>query len=237
MRNNEGIHREMNAVAFYSNTGQSKRIAEYFSVQLGYPLVDIVGNECFHYENLVLVFPVYCQNVPAAVRNFLNRSESENLIVIATYGRMCPGNVIYEIQKNYRKNIVAAAYLPTKHTYVENDKEFFDFDKLKPIIEKLAEPKPIELPKLYKNPLADLFPNVRGRLGVRIINSSSCIGCGICTDSCSSGAMNSGVTNKNCIRCLKCVRACPRNALRAKIRLPLRIYLKKKKTERVIIYV
>ena len=54
----------MNAVVYYSNTGQSKAIAEYFAHQLSFPLADVeqLSNVC--YENLVLVFPVHCQNVP-----------------------------------------------------------------------------------------------------------------------------------------------------------------------------
>ena len=92
----------MKAVAFYSNTGQSRRLAEYFSDKLGYRIFDIERAEVFGFEDLVLVFPVHCQNLPDAVRSFLKRAEVKNLTVIATYGKMCPGNVLYEIQKNYK---------------------------------------------------------------------------------------------------------------------------------------
>lgn len=227
----------MNAVAFYSSTGQSRRVAEFFSEQLGYPLIDVESTKVFQFEDLVLVFPVYCQNIPKRVCAFLNRAEVVNLTVVATYGKMCHGNVLYEIQNKYKKNIVAAAYVPTKHTYLQNDEEFRDFEKLAPVVKKVAVPETIELPKTYKNIFADLFPDMRGRAGVKILKSPSCIGCGICTEKCSFGAIDSGKTNKNCIRCLKCVSVCPRNALKVKIRMPLRIYLGKKKSDKVIIYV
>ena len=37
----ERVHKAMNAVVFYSNTGQSKAIAAYLANQLGYPLADM----------------------------------------------------------------------------------------------------------------------------------------------------------------------------------------------------
>ena len=194
----------MNAVVFYSNTGQSRAIATYFANQLGYPLADIETKCAEHYRNLVLVFPVHCQNIPDIVKSFLKNVSVENLTAIATYGKMCCGNVLYEIQKNYQKNIIAGAYIPTKHSYIDND---------------------------------DVFPKLRSRLGLTIQRSADCGGCNLCAERCSFGAIQSGITNRKCIRCLKCVEACPRQALKIKLGLPLKLYLRKKKTNELIIYV
>lgn len=226
----------MNAVVFYSNTGQSKAIAAYFAKQLGYPLADMETTCAEHYRNLVLVFPVHCQNIPDIVKSFLKNVSVENLTVIATYGKMCCGNVLYEIQKNYQKNIVAGAYIPTKHSYIDNDDAFCDLDELKPIVEKVKEPSYIQLPRLYKNPLADVFPKLRSKLGLTIQKNADCSGCNLCAERCSFGAIKSGKTNSNCIRCLRCVEACPHQALKIKLGLPLKVYLRKKKTQEVIIY-
>ena len=227
----------MNAVVFYSNTGQSKAIAAYFAKQLGYPLADMETTCAEYYQNLVLVFPVHCQNIPDIVKSFLKNISVENLTVVATYGKMCCGNVLYEIQKNYQKNIVAGAYIPTKHSYIDNDDAFCDLDELKPIVEKVKEPSYIQLPRLYKNPLADIFPKLRSRIGLAIQKSENCNGCNLCAERCSFGAIKSGTTNRKCIRCLKCVESCPRQALKIKLGLPLKLYLRKKKTNKVIIYI
>ena len=227
----------MNAVVFYSNTGQSKVIATYFANQLGYPLADVETKCAEYYQNLVLVFPVHCQNIPDIVKSFLKNISVENLTVVATYGKMCCGNALYEIQKNYQKNIVAGAYIPTKHSYIDNDDVFCDLDKLKPLVEKVKEPSYIQLPKLYKNPLADVFPKLRSRLGLTIQRSADCGRCNLCAKRCSFGAIQSGITNRKCIRCLKCVEACPHKALKIKLGLPLKLYLRKKKTNKVIIYI
>ena len=226
----------MNAVVFYSNTGQSKAIAAYLASQLGYPLADVETKCALHYQNLVLVFPVHCQNIPDVVKTFLKNASVDNLAVVATYGKMCCGNVLYEIQRSYQKNIVAGAYIPTKHSYINDDDVFGDFDKLKLIVEKVKEPSYIHLPRLYKNPLADIFPKLRSRLGLTIQKNADCNGCNLCTERCSFGAIKAGKTNRKCIRCLKCVESCPHKALKIKLGLPLKLYLCKKKTQEVIIY-
>ena len=227
----------MNAVVFYSNTGQSKAIATYFANQLGYSLTDMETKCAEHYQNLVLVFPVHCQNIPDAVRAFLKKVSVDNLTAVATYGKMCCGNVLYEIQKDYQKNIVAGAYIPTKHSYIDNDDVFCDFDKLKHIVEKVKEPSYIQIPKLYTNPLANVFPKLRSRLGLTIEKSADCSGCNLCAKRCFFGAINSGIINRKCIRCLRCVESCPHQALKIKLGMPLKLYLRKKKSNKIIIYV
>lgn len=227
----------MNGVVYYSNTGQSKSVAAYLADRLGYPLADMERDCRDCYENLVLVFPVHCQNIPDLVKDFLKKVTVLNLTVIAAYGKMWGGNVLHEIQQNYRKNIVAAAYIPTRHAYLDRDEPFRDFDRLMPIIEKVQNPSPISLPKVFKNPLADIAPKLRSRLGLRITKTEDCCGCNLCGEHCSFGAIKRGTTNGKCIRCLRCVKLCPRQALKVSLGLPLRLYLRKKKTNRIIIYV
>lgn len=227
----------MNAVVFYSNTGHSKAIAAYLANQLEYPLTDMETTCAKQYQNLVLVFPVHCQNIPDVVKTFLKNASVDNLTLVAAYGKMCCGNVLYDIQKNYQKNIVAGAYIPTKHSYIDNDNVFCDFDQLKPLVEKIKAPSCIQLPKLYKNPLADLFPKQRSQLGLTIQRNADCNGCNLCTERCSFGAIKTGETNRKCIRCLRCVASCPRQALKIQVGLPLKLYLRKKKSNKVILYV
>ena len=229
----------MNAVVFYSNTSQSRGIAEYFAEKTGYALADIEADCSNGYKNLVLVFPVHCQNIPDRVKAFLKEVTVENLTVIATYGKVCGGNVLFEIQNKYHKNIVAGAYVPTKHSYIDGDTAFCDFQRLDPIFEKIQNPSVIKLPKLYKNPFADLFPTVRSRLGLKIRNTAGCNGCNFCAKACPLGAIEYGKTNKKCIRCLRCVGKCPKQALSVKLGPPLKLYLKKShnKNKKLIIYI
>lgn len=227
----------MNAVVYYSNTSQSKSVAEYLAKELNYPLLDIEKVVLSKYINLVLVFPVHCQNIPMRVKTFLKTVEVDNLTAIATYGKMCYGNVLNEIQDRYHKNIVAGAYIPTKHAYIDDDKAFENFGELKPIVDKVLAPFSVNIPASYKNIFADILTNLRSRLGVRINRNNSCNECGQCTENCSLCAIENGKINNKCIRCLKCVALCPQKALSVKMSQPLRIYLRKKKKEKLIIYV
>lgn len=227
----------MNSVVCYSNTGQSRAVAEFLANKLNFTYKDIEAVTSEKYENLVLVFPVHCQNIPDMVKKFLEKISVEKLTIIATYGKMCPGNVLYEIQHKYHKNIVAAAYVPTKHSYIEDDVVFNDFEKLQPIIDKIQTPSLIELPRKYKNPFANFFPKLRSIVGLKIIKTAKCNNCNKCGKNCSLGAIENGVTNRNCIRCLKCVEACPYKALRIKKTLGLKIYLSKKKMDEIMLFI
>ena len=228
----------MNAVIYYSNTGQSRSVAKYLATQLNYPAVDMETCKEVRFESLVLVFPVYCQNIPDAVCAFLKRITVDYLTPVATYGKMCYGNVLYEIQRKYhQESIVAGAYIPTKHTYLADDTPFSDFHLLTPLVDKVKHPVPIRLPRTRKNPLADLLPILRSRLGVNLYKTKACNSCGLCEARCPQNAIRAGVTNKNCIRCLRCERECPKGALRARISPPLRLYLRKRRVTETVVYV
>ena len=228
----------MNAVVYYSNTGRSRAVAEHLAERLDYLAVDMETCKEIRFESLVLVFPVYCQNVPDTVRRFLERITADYLTPVATYGKMCCGNVLWEIQRTYTRNTVAAgAYVPTKHTYLDDDTPFSDFHLLAPLIDKVKNPAPIEFPAIYKNPFADLLPALRSRLGVSLRRTDACDGCGQCTARCPQRAIMAGVTNRKCIRCLRCVTECPKRALRVRVRFPLRLYLRKKKMTETVVYV
>ena len=225
----------MNAAVYYSNTDECKRIAAYFAERLNYEAVDIADAGC-KYDRAVLVFPVHCQNVPQAVTHFLKRLTVGNLTVIAVYGKMCHGNVLYEIQRKFRHNIIAAAYVPAKHTYIDEPR-FSDFDRLDPVIDKATKQGTVKIPKSYKNPFANVFKRLRSRMGVKIIKNSDCDNCGVCQKNCPRNAIVNGKTNRNCIRCLRCVACCPKKALTFKTTPAMSAYLKKKKQDDLIVYI
>ena len=226
----------MNAIVYYSNTNQSKRIAQYLADKSGYSLCDVYDLKEYSFDNLALVFPVYSQSLPYAVKTFLSKIQTQNLTLVATYGRMCHGNALHEAQKKYKHNIVAAAYIPTKHSYLQ-ESEFDDFKSLDCIVEKMLAPSTIAIPRSYRNIFSYLFKDKRSRIGVKIYKTQNCNGCDICSQICKNNAIDKGVTNKNCIRCLKCVNACKSGALKYKLRYPMRLYLKKKKKDELVVYI
>lgn len=225
----------MNAVLYYSNSGESKRIAEYLADKTGFALIDINAADSLQYERALLVFPVYCQNVPQAVKEFLRKLKTEYLALIATYGRASYGNVLNEVQREHRHRIIAAAYLPTKHSYVDEER-FDEFDRLAPFIEKLDGDGEITIPRSRKNPFASFAPEWRSRLGVKIVKNARCTDCGTCNGICPQNAIKYGKPNGKCIRCGKCVVSCPQGALTLKTSRPMRAYLNKRKRDELVIY-
>lgn len=226
----------MNCILYYSATGQSERIAKYIAEKTGFEAADILTLKNKEFENAVIVFPVHCQNIPAPVKKLLEKISVKNLTVIATFGRISHGNVLYEIQKKYSRNIVAAAYIPTRHSYL-SDREFNRFEELNALSDKILSPSPVVIPKSFKNPLSNILKAWRSRLGVKIYRDKNCDNCGICEGVCPFGAIKNGKPNRKCIRCLACVAHCPKNALHSANRLPMRLYLKKKKTDKIEIFI
>lgn len=226
----------MNLVIYYSATGQSERIAKYIAKKTEFEAADILTLKNKEFENAVIVFPVHCQNIPAPVKKLLEKISVKNLTVIATFGRIFHGNVLYEIQKRYDHNIVAAAYIPTRHSYL-SDREFNRFEELNALSDKILSPSPVVIPKSFKNPLSNILKGWRSRLGVKIYRDKNCDGCGTCEGVCPFGAIKNGKPNRKCIRCLACVAHCPKNALHSANRLPMRLYLKKKKTDNIEIFI
>lgn len=236
MSNNETISRNINAALYYSNAGESKRLAEYCAKTVGYTLCDLTKTRQYRYRNVIVVFPVYCQSVPCDVADFLSRLDADNVILIAAYGKMSYGNVLYEIKQKYKQNIVAAAYVPTKHAYVDEPR-FDGFEQLAPLFDKLQSPTAAIIPKSSKNPFAGFAPAWRSRRGVKIVcDASKCNDCGTCKDNCPLQAIERGKTNCKCVRCMRCVNVCPQGALNFKLSYVMRRYLRKPRTADVVIY-
>ena len=234
MRNNEGIFKEMNAVIYFSCSGQSKTVAEDLAARLGCNLYETRNTNGKIFDSVAVVFPVHCQSYPVPLRNFFKSLDAKRVTIIATYGRANCGNALYEAAKLIKGEIIAGAYLPAKHTYCEAGETVSVPEE---IIRKMNAPSPVRIPKLRKTPFAGLLPSARSRLIIKIKKTKKCVNCGICAGQCPMGAIKNGKTSSKCIRCLKCVSNCPQGALVVKKSFILRQYLSKPRFEKTLIYV
>jgi ferredoxin len=178
---------------------------------------------------------VYCQNIPKPVKRFLKGLEAKYIALVATYGKISYGNVLYEAQKLLHGQVIAGAYIPMGHTFLDGDCRF-DATQLLPIVQRIKAPRQVAIPKTAKNPLANIFPGLRSRIGVTIKKGDNCLSCGLCERICPVGAIRNGRIHSQCIRCLHCVTSCPQKALQYKNSRVLDAYLNSYCKEEYVLY-
>ena len=217
----------MKRVFYFSGSGHSRAVAQYLAALLEYRAADIcaAGLRVDPEDTAAVVFPVYCENIPEPVINFMRELPPCRAALIATYGRVSYGNVLYEAQQLFRGTVIAGAYIPTGHTFLNGDISFTR-EPLDRIAQRMKDPKAITLPRTPKNPLSDLSPALRSRIGTRITKNSRCDGCGLCEANCPMKAIQGGRITAQCIRCLRCVTSCPQKALEYRNISLLDLYLR-----------
>lgn len=220
----------MTDVRFFTGSGHSEAIARACAGAMGEAALPM-GEPLRENAVLLLVFPVYCERVPPPVSAFLRTCGAERAAFVACYGGMSYGRALYDAKALFRGTVVASAYVPTGHAYT---KDGFSFDEaaLAPLIKKVRSGKssPAVIPK-GKRHLLSGAPALRSRLGVKLVRSSRCSGCGVCERACPMHAMRAGKPNGRCIRCLRCVRVCPKGALSFRLSPLLKAYLRRRRTE------
>lgn len=231
-------------IIYFSGHGESKNIASYVNQLTNYPIYDftscIVRKEFDYSEEfdlIIFVFPVYSEAIPKVLMDVLLKLKTRYLILLATYGKMETGNVIYEIAKRTHHHLVGAMYVPCKHTYL-NEERFNNFQQLDVILEMVNNTKELELTNLKrkKHLFADFFRNFRTRKNVSIQINNKCVNCKICEKNCPVEAIKEKKINKACLRCLKCYYNCPHQAIDIKYSLFLKKYLADKKDINLYIY-
>ena len=63
----------MNRLFYFSGSGKSKRFAEFLGKELKIEPEDLTKTKNFSADTSVIVFPVYCQNIPDPVVTFIEK--------------------------------------------------------------------------------------------------------------------------------------------------------------------
>ena len=228
----------MDKVFYFSGSGKSRRFAEYIGKQISAPVFDITkihSDDIFCADTAVLIFPVYCQNLPEPIKEFLPNLKAKYIAIGALYGRKSYGNVIEDAVKLTDSVFIGGVCVPCGHSFL-GEPDDFDFDTVSPFILRIKENTEAKTEKGKKDFYADLIPAKRTRIGVKIKRNDSCINCKKCSNNCPMNAIENGKINKNCIRCLRCVSECPEKALEYKTLWFMKIYLKNGRRNNIKFY-
>lgn len=237
MQSYDPFHRRkmVTKVFYFSGSGHTQEIADYCAQALNVDVISFDKDKFQVCDVAIVVFPVYCQNIPQIVRDGLPKIDAKRFVLIATYGRISFGNVLHEASQLINGTMVAAAYVPTGHSYL-SEGNIFDLNLLHPIFANLSSERSISIKRFKKNIFADFLPDFRSRIGVKIKCSEDCNKCGICTRNCPCQAMHNGTPDNKCIRCLRCVKNCPQQALSFHLNPFMKWYLRKPKEKRFLLF-
>ena len=228
----------MNAVVYLSYTGNSRKVASYAARKLSFPCLDLHETKERDFEHLLFVAPVHAERLPDEAISFLKEVKAEEMIIVATYGRMNHGNAIFEVQKKFHLPLVGAAYFPTRHSYLKDDLYEAPYGRLDDLGNAFGKGRYIIVPESEDTFGRGLFPKLRARFAVHLEVNEDCVHCGACNKACPFRAIVDGkIDNRKCIRCLACVKACPSGAIDFTLAKTLARYLAKPKREDVLVYV
>ncbi len=221
----------------FSGGGHSEEVAVCCAARLGGQVIPVGAETSCEGERALFVFPVYCERLPPPVAGFLRRAKVKQAAFVATYGGMSFGHVLYDAQRLFAGSVLAGAYVPTEHSFIR-DGFRFDDGALIPVLEKLSSGgREVIFPRTPGHIFSGFAPAWRSRVGVRLIRKDSCDGCNICAQACPMRAMDKGRANGACIRCLRCVRICPRGALSVRLSAVVKRYLSRRRRNDTVVYI
>ena len=141
----------MTQIYCFSGSGHSMAVAKHFATALDVPVTEITANTQGRAELALVIFPVYCQNVPPIVKAFLRSLDARHAVLIATYGGFSHGNVLWEAQRILGERVIFGAYLPTGHSCL-GEPATFDTIALEPLLQRCESPSAAIMPRTPKNP-------------------------------------------------------------------------------------
>lgn len=97
----------MTTIYCFSGSGHSLAVSRILSQILECEIIMINNvNHTSNSDTAVIVFPVYCQNIPDPVKKFMARLKSKHIALIATYGKISYGNVLYELSRFCKEKLL-----------------------------------------------------------------------------------------------------------------------------------
>lgn len=228
---------------YFSPTGTTKAVAHAIAsgidsssvnfIDITKPAARKVPLETSDNDLLLVAFPVYMGRIPALLANWLNALRADNtpVVCIVVYGNRVYDNALLELKDMMTKSggvpIAFAAYIG-EHSFsssrlptAEGRPDLKDLNHAKlfgrKINKKLTSAASVSCLPLVKIPGNYPYGGVTNLWSVDFIAvSNDCVQCGICTETCPVGAIDSEksyiIDIEKCITCCACIKNCPKHA-------------------------
>ncbi|WP_180272686.1 EFR1 family ferrodoxin [Konateibacter massiliensis] len=226
-------------IFYFTATGNSMAVAKQFEGELfSIPQVMKDGGKEYTDEAIGIVFPVYANQPPKMVQEFLEKVnlKADYYFAIATYGMMS-GNPFKYVQRKAKEHGYQFDYTRTL-LMVDNFLDNFDMKaeiskiekkniqgNLNTIKKEISNRKKEEMhagfvTNTVTKMCEPLFKKmVNGRTPEKFIVNEACIQCGICSKVCPAGNISVNdrvIFSQKCEGCYACIHACPKNAIHLK---------------------
>lgn len=230
--------REESMVFYFTATGNSLYAAKQLDDER-HSIAQAIHDEnnIYKADRIGIVSPVFGHEVPALVKEFLEKStfETHYFYMILTYGNRHAGAA--ELAEKLLKELgITPSYINVV-LMVDNYLLAFDMEEQRKIDKKVDEQlaaikTDIDSHRKYISPVTDQDRANHLEYLARVENepdkawfnvaysiTKDCIGCGICEKVCPKGCyvvekQKSRWNLENCIRCMACIHACPMKAIR-----------------------
>lgn len=233
-------------IFYFSPTGSCKKIAEALAKALENDMVMEIDltfptarNTCsipLNCSCLIIVLPVYAQDLPDCMRVLLSRLKgyATPAIIISVYGNVHSGRALYRAAKLMTGNgfkILAGVICPASHSYNNKSLSIAPGYPDGEAITQITRFVEVSLDQLESDSCPFINPSVlRAQINIlaylpqRLLahlsvkkpdrNRSLCIQCNSCLNACPMSAIDLSleIDNKLCIRCGACVKTCNRKA-------------------------
>lgn len=232
---------------YFSGTGNTKHCIDEFLMEYGgsqgtFSIEEVASIGAIDKsDTIVFAYPVYFSNLPKIVYDFINNNQSyfnsKKIFIIATMGlfsgdgtgcsarlfKKCGAEIIGGLHLKMPDCIGDEKVL--KKTLEQNKQLIKDADrKVRDAVNQLKKGNPTQEGLNFFYHIAGLFGqrlwffNKTKRYSDKLqINSSKCIGCGLCSTICPMNnieLINGKATgSQKCTMCYRCISNCPKQAI------------------------
>lgn len=224
-------------ICFFSPTRNTYNVCKnmvYILKSYGYEIdmLDVTKRELrekknanhIFYDLYVIAFPVYSQRIPDIFSEYLQRVSinSQNAIIVSTYGSVTEGNALSQAAAILNKKnlqIYGAIALPSEHSYRSAFMSGYIYDNYNAELEfffknALFNKESKKAVKIRSNLAVGMFFSQRFLTGITLkipnVIKEKCVRCNKCIQACPTNAIdiNLNISANQCIRCAACVKVC-----------------------------